>query len=186
MNPFDFATLLVCFIALGFGFFYGVLRMIVFGVLSYICLVLSGLYFQTFGDMLHLYANINLPESHAIAFLSTFLVTFVVLSAMGLYTFRSIAGDHQSTTSRVTGIGMALLNGLLVWGVAAHLLILITQTVPEADTTTVFGGQQATTLVDSSQTIKPLAGAAAPTVVSIIAPFVFSDIYELFPEQANQ
>ena len=185
MTPFDFATLLVCFIALGFGFFYGVLRMVVFGVLAYICLVLSGLYFQTFGDMLHLYANINLPESHAIAFLSTFLVTFVVLSAMGLYTFRSIAGDQQSTTSHVTGIGMALLNGLMVWGVVAHLLILITQTVPESDTITVFGGQQATTLVESSKTIKPLAVAAAPTVVSIIAPFVFSDIYELFPEQAN-
>jgi hypothetical protein len=86
----------------------------------------------------------------------------------------------------VTGIGIALISGLMVWGVVAHLLILITQTVPDSDTTTVFGGQQATTLVESSQTIKPLAGAAEPTVVSIIAPFVFSDIYELFPEQANQ
>jgi len=185
MNPFDFATLLVCFIALGFGFFYGVLRMIVFGVLAFICLVLSGLYFQTFGDLLHLYANINLSESHAIAFLSTFLVTFIVLTAMGLYTLRSIAGDQQSTTSRVAGIAMALLNSLMVWGVVAHLFIFISLTVPEADTITIFGGQHATSLVASSKTIKPLADAASPTVVSMIAPFVFSDIYELFPEKPN-
>lgn len=186
MNPFDFATLLVCFIALGFGFFYGILRMVVFGVLAVICLVLAGLYFQTFGDLLHLYANINLPESHAIAFLSTFLVTFILLTAMGLYTFRSIAGDIQSTTNRVTGIAVSLINTLMVWGTVAHLFIFITQAVPEAETISVFGGTQSVALVQTSKTIKPLAVAAAPTVVSIVAPFVFSDIYELFPEQANQ
>ena len=186
MNPFDFATLLVCFIALGFGFFYGVLRMIVFGVLAFICLVLSGLYFQTFGDLLHLYANINLSESHAIAFLSTFIVTFIVLTAMGLYTFRSIAGDIQSTTSRIAGIAVSLINTLIVWGTVAHLFIFVTQAVPEAETISVFGGTQAIALVESSKTIKPLAVATTPTVVSIMAPFVFSDINELFPEQAKQ
>jgi nitrate reductase gamma subunit len=181
MNPFDFATLLVCFIALGFGFFYGALRTIVFAVISYICLILAGLYFQTFGDLLHLYVNINLRESHAITFLSTFLVTLLLIGMMGLYTFRSIAGGTPSTTSRVAAIAVSLLNALIIWGVVAHLYTQIAQTTPEADTITVFGGPHAVALVESSRTIKPLADAAVPMVTSVVAPFVFSDIYELFP-----
>lgn len=182
MNPFDFATLLVCFIALGFGFFYGALRTIVFAIISYICLILAGLYFQTFGDLLHLYANINLHESHAIAFLSTFLATLILIGMMGLYTFRSLAGGPPSTTSRVAAIAVAFLNSLVIWGVVAHLYSAMVTTTPEADTITVFGGPHTTALVESSRTIKPLADAAVPLVTSIVAPFVFSDIYELFPE----
>ncbi|MFM2033268.1 MAG: hypothetical protein RLZZ297_2033 [Chloroflexota bacterium] len=186
MNPFDFATLLVCFVALGFGFFYGALRTIVFAVISYICFVLAGLYFQTFGDLLHLYANINLSESHAIAFLSTFVTTLIVIGAMGLYTFRSLAGGPPSTTSRITAIAVAVMNALVVWGVVAHLYGQIAQTTPEADTITVFGGPHTTALVASSRTMQPLATSAVPLVTSIVAPFVFSDIYELFPEPTGQ
>lgn len=182
MSVYDFVSVIIILIAMLFGAMQGIIRPLVTTFVSYISLVLAGLYFQKIGDMIHLYSNINLLESHILAFIGTFLGFWVVLLIMGMYTFRFF--DAQSSGaffSRSIGLIINLFMILIVWGTISHLLLLSQTVVVDEVSNTILLRTDLQTALIESKIVRPLATNTAPQVVKWIDTFVYSDIYELFP-----
>jgi uncharacterized membrane protein required for colicin V production len=182
MSIFDFVSVIVVLLAMLIGAMQGIVRPLVTAVVAYISLVLAGLYFQKVGDMFHLYSNISLLESHILAFVGMFVGFWIVLLAMGMYTFRFFdAQSGEAFFSRSIGMIINLIVMVVVWGVFCHLLLL-SQTItigPESNTFLLTNSLQQT--INDSSLIRPLALNTAPQVVKWIDVFVYIDIYELFP-----
>jgi len=182
MSIFDFISVIVLLLAMLIGAMQGIVRPLVTAVVAYISLVLAGLYFQKVGDMFHLYSNISLLESHILAFIGMFAGFWIVLFAMGMYTFRFFdAQSGEAFFSRSIGMIVNLLVMLVVWGVVSHLLLLSQTITIESGNNTFLLTNNLQQVIKDSSLIRPLALNTAPHVVKWIDVFVFSDIYELFP-----
>lgn len=180
MNTFDIICLVVLLISVLLGFFQGAVRMLVITVVSYICLVLAGLYFQTLGDQIHLSGQFSVYESYALAFMGVFLACAITLGSMGIYTFRFLRGNTQSTFNRTIGIIACLITSGVLLGVFAHLVVL--QATPDnvAGTKTLIGDPAFIQLISTSRLAGPLGDSANALLVRVLDPFVFSDINQLF------
>jgi uncharacterized membrane protein required for colicin V production len=181
MNTFDIACLVFLLIALLLGFFQGAVRMLVIAVVSYICFILAGLYFLTFGDQLHLSVDFSIMESYVLAFIGVFLACLITLSSMGVYTFRLISGNPSATLNRVFGVVASVFTMGVLLGAFAHLVMMLATTDMVPGSRTLIGTPEFIELVRSARLAKPLADAANSLLVVALDPFVFSDINQLFP-----
>lgn len=186
MSIFDFISVIVFLLAMLIGAMQGIVRPLMTAVVAYVSLVLAGLYFQKVGDTFHLYSNISLLESHILAFMGVFAVFWVVLVLMGMYTFRFF--DPQSGGaffSRSIGMLVNLFVVAVIWGVAAHLLLLSQTITAEPGGNTILLTESIQNAINGSSLIRPLALNTAPQVVRWMDMFVYSDIYELFPTRTQ-
>lgn len=182
MSIFDFVSVIILLLAMLLGAMQGVVRPLVTAVVAYISLVLAGLYFQKVGDTFHLYSNISLLESHILAFIGMFTGFWVVLLAMGMYTFRFFdAQSGEAFFSRSIGMILNLMVMIVIWGVMSHLLLLSQTITLEPGSNTFLLTPNLQQSINDSSLIRPLALNTAPQVVKWIDVFVYSDIYELFP-----
>lgn len=179
MNTFDLVSLVVIVIALILGFFQGAVRMIIVTIMTYIGLVIAGLYFQTIGDWLHLATNISLLESYSLAYIIVFGLCMLTLSSMGVYTFRFFRGNTESLVNRTLGFAFSGITTLLLIGVLAHLLLILPIDGTTSDVRS-FIGTDILRTVATARFAAPLGNAAAPLVLQMLDPFVFSDINQLF------
>jgi uncharacterized membrane protein required for colicin V production len=182
MSIFDFVSVIIFLLAMLIGAMQGIIRPLVTAVVAYISLVLAGLYFQKVGDMFHLYSNVSLLESHILAFMGMFVGFWVVLSVMGMYTFRFFdAQSGEAFFSRSIGMIINLFVILVIWGVASHLLLLSQTITLDTDSNTFLLTDRLQQVINDSSLIRPLALNTAPQIIKWIDVFVYSDIYELFP-----
>lgn len=180
MNTFDITCLVILCVSGIVGFFQGAVRMLVITFVSYVCLVLAGLYFQAVGDQIHLAVALSIYESFGIAYMGVFLACMITLGSMGIYTFRFLRGNTESTLNRSIGVIASIFTSGVLLGVFAHLVML--QLLPEnaAGARTLIGDPAFIELISSAQLAKPLADGANALLVRILDPFVFSDINQLF------
>jgi uncharacterized membrane protein required for colicin V production len=182
MSIFDFVSVIIFLLAMLIGAMQGIIRPLVTAVVAYISLVLAGLYFQKVGDMFHLYSNVSLLESHILAFMGMFVGFWIVLSVMGMYTFRFFdAQSGEAFFSRSIGMLINLFVILVIWGVASHLLLLSQTITLDTDSNTFLLTDRLQQAINDSSLIRPLALNTAPQIIKWIDIFVYSDIYELFP-----
>ena len=179
MNSFDLVSLIIVLVALILGFFQGAVRMIIVTIMAYIGLIIAGLYFQTIGDWLHLAANIGLLESYSLAYIAVFVLCMLTLSSMGIYTFRFFRGNTESIVNRLIGIVFSGITVLLLIGVFAHLLLILPIDGTSSEVRSFIGADTLRT-VATARFAAPLGNAAAPLVLQMLDPFVFSDINQLF------
>ncbi|MFZ9857051.1 MAG: CvpA family protein [Roseiflexaceae bacterium] len=182
MSIFDFVSVIVLLLAMLIGAMQGIVRPLVTAVISYISLVLAGLYFQKVGDMFHLYSNVSLLESHILVFIGMFVGFWFILLAMGMYTFRFFdAQSGEAFFSRSIGMLINLLVMIIVWGIFSHLLLLSQTITIESGINSFLLTDTLQQMINDSSLIRPLALNTAPQIVKWIDVFVYSDIYELFP-----
>jgi uncharacterized membrane protein required for colicin V production len=179
MNSFDLVSLIIIVIALLFGFFQGAVRMIVITIMSYIGLVIAGLYFQTIGDWLHLAANIGSLESYSLAYITVFVLCMLTLSSMGMYTFRFFRGNTESIVNRIIGLAFSMVTVVILIGVFAHLLLIL-PTDGTSNELRSFISTNTLHTVATARFATPLSNIVAPIVLQMLDPFVFSDINQLF------
>lgn len=182
MSIFDFISVIVMILAMLVGAMQGVVRPLVTAFVAYVSLVLAGLYFQKVGDTFHLYSNISLLESHILAFIGAFFVFWVILLALGMYTFRFFdAQSGGAFFSRSIGLIINLVVMIIIWGTISHLLLLSQTITIESGSNTFLLRSSIQSAINDSTLIRPLATNTAQYVVKWIDMFVYSDIYELFP-----
>ena len=181
MNLYDILTGIVVVGALIVGLWQGLIRTIVIAVIAYACVLLAGLYFQRIGDSIHLIANYNLVESLIMAFIVVFLLSASVLISMGSYTFRFVQPAIFGGTGRILAVMVSLLTWLAVWSLFASLLLQLQFVAIEPDMPTFFLSQTNLTTISESRSLPVLRQSLTPTVIALIDPFVFSDIYDIFP-----
>ena len=180
MNTFDITCLVILEIMGIIGFFQGAVRMLVITIVAYICLILAGLYFQAVGDQIHLAVELSNYESISVAYMGVFLACMITLSSMGIYTFRFLRGNIESPLNRGIGVIASLFTSGVLLGAFAHLVLL--QLLPDnaAATRTLIGDPAFIELITTARLAQPLADGANALLTRILAPFVFSDINQLF------
>ena len=181
MNSFDLVSLIIIVIALLFGFFQGAVRMIIVAMMSYIGLIISGLYFQTLGDRLHLATNIGLLESYCLAYITVFVLCMLTLSSMGVYTFRFFRGNTQSVLNRIIGLLFSVVTATFLIGAFAHLMVILPTDVTISGELRSFIGAPLLHTIATARFATLLSPVVAPLMLRILDPFVFSDINLLFP-----
>ena len=153
--------------------------MIIIMIMSYLGLIIAGLYFQTIGDWLHLTANIGLLESYSVAYIAVFILCMLTLSSMGIYTFRFFRGNTESIVNRTIGLVCGVTTVLLLLGVLAHLLLIIPIDGTASEVRSFIGTETVRTIAAARFAV-PLSNIVSPIVLQILDPFVFSDINQLF------
>jgi len=181
MNLYDFLTILLLGCGLVVGLWQGLIRTIVVAVVAYACLLLAGLYFQKLGDSIHLVANYNLLESHIIAFMVVFILTSMVLMSMGSYTFRFVGQELFGTVGRVGAAVVSIVVFMAVWGVFASLLLQLPNVSVEPNMQTFFMSSTNITAITEAKTLPVVAQLFTNPVLQLMDPFVFSDVYDIFP-----
>lgn len=180
MNTFDIACLAFILVAVVLGFFQGAVRMLVITVVSYICLILAGLYFQSLGDQIHLAGDFSLTESYILAFVVVFMACMITLSSMGIYTFRFLRGNPSSTINRVLGVLASVFTVIILIGAFAHLVMLLANPDMALGARTLIGTPEFIELVSSARLAQPFGDVANTLIATALNPFVFSDINQLF------
>jgi hypothetical protein len=181
MNLYDFLTILFLGCGLIVGLWQGLIRSIVIAVVAYACLLLAGLYFQRVGDSIHLVANYNLLESHIIAFIVVFLLTSLVLVSMGSYTFRFVGQELFGSVGRIGAAILSIVVFMAVWGVFASLLLQLRNVSVEPSMQTFFMSSTNITAITEAKTLPIVAQIFTNPVLQLMDPFVFSDVYDIFP-----
>lgn len=124
MNFIDLIFLFLLIGMMALGFFQGTIRLLVLIFAFYLSVFLASLYFDMLGGFL--YANVggSSDASDYIGFLIITIITFAVLTVVGLYTFRYVelpTGALQ-LLSRVLGVFLGLILAGLVLGMLAVIL----------------------------------------------------------------
>ncbi len=123
MNVIDGLLLLILIGALAAGFFQGMIRMIILLVVFYLSTVLASLYFPMVATFFQRRFGSERVAAEYIAFAVVHLVSFILLTAAGLYTFRyaKLPGQLQYI-DRIVGVFLGLLMGALGIGIFSVLL----------------------------------------------------------------
>lgn len=180
MNTFDIVCLVILFVSVVVGFFQGAVRMLVIMGVSYVCLILAGLYFQSIGDQIHIASDISIAESYALAFMVVFVACVITLGSMGIYTFRFLRGNTASTMNRVIGVLASSITSMVLVGVFAHLVLLLASPDNAVGTRTIIGNPDFLASIQAARIAQPLSDGVNTLLIQILDPFVFSDINQLF------
>ncbi|GAB4214735.1 MAG: CvpA family protein [Roseiflexaceae bacterium] len=88
MNWVDLIYMVLVLGGLALGFFQGTIKLVVAIVSFYVGIILASLYFQTVGNFFRIRFNSSVDVSQITAFALILLLSFVILTIAGLYTFR--------------------------------------------------------------------------------------------------
>ncbi|MEN9934378.1 MAG: hypothetical protein RLZZ387_957 [Chloroflexota bacterium] len=123
MNAVDLLFILLVLGGLAVGFFQGTIKLMVAIVSFYVSIVLSSLYFQIVGRFFRQRFGTTLEVGQITAFGLILLMTFLLLTLAGLYTFRyAKMPPSLDFIDRILGTLLGLVLGGLVLGIFASLL----------------------------------------------------------------
>ena len=123
MNAIDILFIILLLGGLALGFFQGTIRLIVAIVAFYVGIVLASLYFTTAGLFFQRRFHSTLFVGQITAFAIILLVSFLLLTIAGLYTFRYARMPASlDFIARIIGTLLGLLLGGLFLGMLALLL----------------------------------------------------------------
>ena len=123
MNGIDVMFLLILLGGLALGFFQGTIKLLVTIIAFYVSIVLASLYFQTVGNFFRVRFNSSQEVGQITAFATVLLVSFLLLTLAGLYTFRYLkVPSSLDFFDKIIGTLLGLLLGALFMGLFAILL----------------------------------------------------------------
>jgi membrane protein required for colicin V production len=123
MNAIDLLFILLLLAGLALGFFQGTIKLVVAIISFYIGIVLASLYFQVVGNFFRVRFRSTVEVGQITAFAVILLVSFLLLTIAGLYTFRyAKLPSSLDFLDRIIGTLLGLVLGALVLGMFAILL----------------------------------------------------------------
>jgi uncharacterized membrane protein required for colicin V production len=123
MNGIDVIFLLILLGGLALGFFQGTIKLLVTIIAFYVSIVLASLYFQAVGNFFRLRFESSQEVGQITAFATVLLVSFLLLTVAGLYTFRYLkVPPSLDFFDKIIGTLLGLLLGALFMGLFAILL----------------------------------------------------------------
>src|SRR5207342_2649914 len=88
MNGIDVIFLLILLAGLALGFFQGTIKLVIAIIAFYVSIVLASLYFQSVGSFFRQKFSSSQDVGQITAFATVLLISFLLLTMAGLYTFR--------------------------------------------------------------------------------------------------
>ncbi len=126
MNLVDVFMLFLLVAALGVGFFNGTIRLVIVLIAFYISIILGSLYFELLGTFFRQRFRSTLAVGQITAFAVVLLISFIVLTAAGLYTFRYAKVPRAfDFFDRIVGTLVGLVLGGFIIGMFASLLMAL-------------------------------------------------------------
>jgi membrane protein required for colicin V production len=123
MNGIDLLFLLILLGGLALGFFQGTIKLLVTIVAFYVSIVLASLYFQAVGNFFRVRFESSQEVGQITAFATVLLISFLLLTVAGLYTFRYWkVPPSLDFFDKIIGTLLGLLLGALFMGLLAILL----------------------------------------------------------------
>lgn len=123
MNVTDIVFILILLGGLALGFFQGTIRLIITIIAFYVGIVLASLYFQSVGNFFRVRFNSSAEVGQITAFATVLMLTFMLLTAAGLYTFRYFRiPSSLDFFDKILGTLLGLLMAALFMGMLAVLL----------------------------------------------------------------
>ena len=123
MNGIDIVFLLILLGGLALGFFQGTIKLLVTIIAFYVSIVLASLYFQAVGNFFRVRFNSSQEVGQITAFATVLLLSFLLLTLAGLYTFRYLkVPPSLDFFDKIIGTLLGLLLGALFMGLLAMLL----------------------------------------------------------------
>ena len=123
MNGIDVIFLLILLGGLALGFFQGTVKLLVTIIAFYVSLVLASLYFQAIGNYFRLRFNSSPEVGQITAFATVLLISFLLLTLAGLYTFRYLkVPPSLDFFDKIIGTLLGLFLGAIFMGLLAILL----------------------------------------------------------------
>jgi membrane protein required for colicin V production len=123
MNGIDLLFLLILLGGLALGFFQGTIKLLVTIIAFYVSIVLASLYFQAVGNFFRVRFNSSQEVGQVTAFATVLLISFLLLTIAGLYTFRYLrVPPSLDFFDKIIGTLLGLLLGALFMGLLAILL----------------------------------------------------------------
>jgi membrane protein required for colicin V production len=123
MNGIDIVFILLVLAGLAVGFFQGTIKLVIAIIAFYVSIVLSSLYFQIVGRFFRERFGTTLEIGQITAFGIILLISFLLLTIAGLYTFRYAKMPASlDFVDRVLGTLLGLVMGALILGILASLL----------------------------------------------------------------
>jgi uncharacterized membrane protein required for colicin V production len=172
MNVTDIIFILLLFGGLALGFFQGTIRLVIAVVAFYVAIILASLYFPTVGLWLQQRFDSSLYVGQIIAFTLVLLISFGVLTAAGLYTFRYAAfPESLAFIDRTLGVFLGLIMGALFLGILANILIkLFYPSIGDLNDLPLMVGIQKS--VRGSGMVKFFSSYILQLILSIVYPFL--------------
>jgi membrane protein required for colicin V production len=123
MNLIDLLFLLILLGGLALGFFQGTVKLLIAIIAFYIGIVLASLYFQAVGNFFRLRFNSSAEVGQITAFATVLALSFLLLTAAGLYTFRYFKlPSSLDFFDKILGTLLGLVIAALFMGILAILL----------------------------------------------------------------
>jgi membrane protein required for colicin V production len=123
MNGIDLLFLLILLGGLALGFFQGTVKLLVTIIAFYVSIVLASLYFQAVGNFFRVRFDSSQEVGQITAFATVLLVSFLLLTLAGLYTFRYLkVPPSLDFIDKIIGTLLGLILAALFMGLLAILL----------------------------------------------------------------
>lgn len=123
MNFIDILFLLAVLGGLALGFFQGTIRLLIAIIAFYVSIILASLYFQSLGRFFRERFNTTTDVAQIVAFGVLLLISFLLLTVAGLYTFRYAKMPASlDFVDRIIGTLFGLVLGALFLGMLAVIL----------------------------------------------------------------
>src|ERR1700712_4999045 len=123
MNVIDILFILLLLAGLALGFFQGTIKLLIAIIAFYVSIVLASLYFQSVGSFFRQKFNSSQDVGEITAFATVLLVTFLLLTMAGLYTFRYMKVPLTlDFFDKIIGTLLGLFMAALFMGMLAVLL----------------------------------------------------------------
>jgi len=123
MNGIDLLFILLFLSGLALGFFQGTLKLLIAIISFYVGIVLASLYFQVLGNFFRVRFNTSAEVGQVTAFATVLLVSFLLLTIAGLYTFRyARVPASLDFLDKILGTLLGMLLAALIMGMLAILL----------------------------------------------------------------
>jgi membrane protein required for colicin V production len=172
MNVIDLLFIVLFFGALAVGFFQGTIRLIIVILAFYLGTVLASLYYQSLADIFVRELGGQRFVSQYVAFALIHLFSFIVLTWVGVYSFRYVHTPHHlEMVDRIIGTALGVIIGGMILGLSAVLLwnLFIVRGFANIDypITRWLGGQ-----IGASLMLRFFANAILPNLYEIIDPFL--------------
>lgn len=170
MNVIDLLFVVLFFGALAAGFFQGTVRLVLIILSFYLSTVLASLYYQSLADIFVRELGGQRFVSQYVAFALIHLFSFIILTFVGIYSFRYVHTPHHlEMIDRIVGTALGLVMGGMILGLSAVLLwnlfIVRGFGTIEYPITRWLGGQ-----IGASLMLRFFANAVLPSLYEIVDP----------------
>lgn len=123
MNAIDILFIVLLLVGLALGFFQGTIRLLIAIIAFYVSIVLASLYFPVVGEFFRSKFHSSREVGQITGFAVVLLISFLLLTAAGLYTFRyARVPISLDFIDKISGTLLGLLLGALFLGMFAILL----------------------------------------------------------------